>query len=119
MKILVSQIAKTCHEVNRAYCQSIGDNSQAPWEASPEWQKQSIINGVIFHLDNPGAGPDSSHENWLKDKAKDGWTWGAEKDVEKKQHPCFVPYRELPAAQQLKDSLFKAVVDSLRLSAVR
>jgi len=25
-------IAKVCHEANRAYCESIGDNSQLSWE---------------------------------------------------------------------------------------
>lgn len=28
----MDRIAKMAHEVNRAYCQSIGDNSQLPWE---------------------------------------------------------------------------------------
>ena len=26
------EIARVCHEVNRAYCQAIGDNSQPTWE---------------------------------------------------------------------------------------
>lgn len=45
------QIARIAHETNRAYCESIGDNSQPPWQDAPDWQKLSAINGVKFHLE--------------------------------------------------------------------
>jgi hypothetical protein len=38
-----SNIAKVCHEANRAYCQTISDNSQLPWEQAKEWQRASAI----------------------------------------------------------------------------
>jgi len=38
----IEDIAKVAHEVNRAYCISIGDNSQQSWECSPEWQKKVL-----------------------------------------------------------------------------
>ena len=38
-----NQIAKVCHETNRAYCQATGDFSQPVWELAPEWQKQSVM----------------------------------------------------------------------------
>ena len=107
------QIAQVCHESNRAYCSSIGDNSQPPWESAPDWQKSSAIKGVQFHLKNPNAGPSCSHESWLKEKADNGWKYGPVKDPEKKEHPCFVPYDSLPREQRLKDYLFTAVVHAL------
>jgi len=108
----IELIAKTCHEVNRVYCQSLGDQSQPIWELAPEWQKQSAKDGVLFHMNNPEAGPEGSHENWMKTKFEDGWIYGETKDPEKKTHPCLVPYRELPAEQQFKDAFFIAVVRS-------
>ena len=108
----IEQIAKTCHEVNRAYCKSIGDDSQPQWKDAPEWQKQSAISGVSYHMKNPDSKPEDSHNNWLKDKEADGWQYGLVKDPEKKEHPCFVPYDQLPAEQQTKDALFIAVVRS-------
>lgn len=98
------KIAEIVHEVNRIYCSSIGDNSQPSWEDAPEWQKQSMINGVNYKLANLSATPQEMHENWLKVKTEDGWTYGEVKDVEKKTHPCFLPYAELPADQKVKDS---------------
>lgn len=102
--------AKAAHEANRAYCESLGDFSQVPWEHAPDWQRDSAINGVRHIADNPNASPAASHENWLREKERDGWKYGPVKDPEKKEHPCFVPYHELPEAQKMKDAIFVAVV---------
>ena len=106
----IEQTAKMCHEVNKAYCEAIGDHSQVSWREAPEWQQDSAINGVIFHLNNPDAKPEDSHNNWWKQKIADGWQYGPVKDAEKKEHPCMVPYEELPLEQRVKDHLFIAIV---------
>jgi hypothetical protein len=110
----VEEIAKVCHEVNKAYCEAIGDNSQPTWEDAPEWQKSSAIEGVTFHIANPTAGPDHSHISWMNQKTKEGWKYGPVKDADKKEHPCYVPYHELPKEQQAKDYLFRQIVHSLK-----
>lgn len=107
----VLDVARLCHNVNRIYCQSIGDFSQPEWDDAPEWQRESAVNGVIFHLSNPGAGPAASHLNWLKEKTEQGWVYGPVKDPDLKEHPCCVPYEDLPKAQQFKDALFVAVIE--------
>jgi len=104
------QIAQVCHAANTAYCESIGDHSQKSWDEAEEWQRQSAIEGVKFALANPDAPASAQHEAWLRDKEVDGWVYGEVKDAEKKTHPCIVPYDQLPAAQRLKDYLFKAIV---------
>lgn len=109
----IEHIARICHEVNRAYCASQGDNSQVPWHEAPDWQKNSAIAGVQFILKNPDAGPERSHESWLEEKRRDGWTYRPIKDAAAKQHPCFVPYQELPAAQKAKNYIFGAIVRAL------
>lgn len=110
----VEQIAKVAHEVNKAFCESIGDTSQPSWNDAPEWQKSSAINGVNFHLNNPDASPSASHESWLKQKEEEGWKYGAIKNPEAKEHPCFIPYDQLPVEQRSKDYLFKQVIHSLK-----
>lgn len=109
-----TDIAKVAHEVNKAYCESIGDNSQTDWENAPDWQKSSAVNGVQFHLDNPNATPSASHESWLKQKTEEGWKHGSVKDPEKKEHPCFLPYEQLPTEQKSKDYLFRQIIHSLK-----
>ena len=101
--MIIEQIAQVAHEINKAYCEAIGDNSQPTWNDAPEWQKNSAIKGVIFHLENPNAGPDASHNSWLKQKEEEGWKYGAVKNPETKEHPCFVPYEQLPVEQKAKD----------------
>ena len=110
----INEIAEVCYEVNRAYCKSLGDTSHAIWSLAPEWQKETNVKGVEFHIENPNSTPQSSHESWLTEKAKNGWKFGLKKDPEKKEHPCFVPYLQLPFEQKAKDFIFLSVVRSLQ-----
>ena len=107
-----TQVARVCHETNRAFCATIGDNSQKPWEEAEAWQRESAVKGVAFALDNPTAPASSQHDAWLADKLRDGWKYGPVKDATRKEHPCIVPYDQLPVEQRLKDYLFKAIVSA-------
>lgn len=109
----ILEIAKVCHEANRAYCEALGDHSQPTWEAAPKWQKDSALNGVRFCLMNHDAPPSANHDNWLEMKRREGWTYGPVKDAEAKTHPCFVTYAELPVEQKAKDYIFKAIVAAM------
>src|SRR5437868_3368170 len=99
----IEQIAQIAHETNRAYCETIADYSQPEWLNAPGWQRQSARKQVEFHLKAHAAGvtpsPSASHDSWLEEKRADGWKYGPIKDAEKKEHPCFVPYDELPYEQ--------------------
>lgn len=106
-------IARVCHEANRAFCQSIGDNSQKAWDDAEEWQRESAVNGVQFAFANPGLSAEDQHEAWVADKLRAGWQYGPVKNAEKKEHPCLVLYQRLPPEQQMKDHLFRAIVKAL------
>lgn len=112
--IEVARIAAVCHEANKAWCECNDDFSQKSWEKAEEWQRTSAVNGVRFRLDNPDSPPSASHDNWSAEKLAGGWVYGEIKDVEKKTHPCLVPFEELPEFQQKKDRLFQAIVDALK-----
>ena len=107
----LSIAAAVSHEANRAYCLSIGDASQPHWEDAPEWQRNSAIKGALGAID--GATPENSHEGWLAEKEATGWKYGPKKDPDKKEHPCMVPYSDLPEGQKVKDHLFTAVVKAV------
>lgn len=111
---LVIMLAKICHEANKAYCQMIGDFSHQPWESCGAEMQMSVIDGVRFHLQDPDREVSTSHENWLKFKAANGWTYGEVKDAAKKEHPCFVPFEQLPETDKRKSYLFKSIVDTFR-----
>lgn len=109
----IEDIARICHEANRAYCIAIGDNSQPHWEDAPEWQRSSAIAGVRARQTNPSITAAQLHQSWVNEKLRDGWRWGAVKDAEKKEHPCMVPYSDLPLEQKVKDHLFNAVLNAV------
>jgi hypothetical protein len=111
----VEDIAAICHDANRTLCLLQGDFSQVAWPSAPDWQKKSAIAGVEFHLRQHvrPVPPSASHESWLREKEADGWKYGPVKDADKKEHPCFVPYDELPPEQKAKDYLFGAIVSAL------
>jgi len=111
--LTIQAIAEVCHEANRGYCRTLGDDSQQQWSDAPAWQRESAITGVRFSLDNPDAPPSASHDSWLAEKAAAGWTYGEVKDADAKTHPCCVPYDSLPIEQRLKDALFQSVVKAL------
>lgn len=106
----ILETARLCHEVNRGYCEALGDTSQVPWEDAPGWQRESAVAGVQAIINHPEMTPQQSHAQWMLQKVQDGWMYGSVKDAEKKTHPCLVPYAELPQHQRLKDVLFGAVV---------
>lgn len=110
----VIDIAKVCHQANKAWCEANNDFTQQNWEDAEEWQQDSAISGVEFRLTNPDAKEDAQHNAWMEDKIKYGWVYGEVKDAEKKTHPCLVPFEQLPEFQQKKDKLFCAIVDALK-----
>lgn len=110
----IETIASICHAANRQYCESLGDSSQNDWKLSPPWQIEASIAGVKFRLKNIHGTPEEQHNAWLKDKREAGWKYGLVKDIEKKEHPCFLPYSQLPELQKVKDVIFISIVDGLK-----
>lgn len=106
----VEDIARACHEENRLYCQTLGDESQPIWDNAPDWQKDSSLTGVINVLRNPSMTPEGSHLSWLMQKANEGWKYGEVKDTDAKTHPCMVPFLELSEEHRKKDEIFIATV---------
>ena len=106
-------VAEVAHSINKAICEAAGDHTQPDWAEAPDWQKQSAVNGVSFHMANPDASASASHENWMAEKIADGWIHGPVKDPDLKRHPCIVPYDELPFEQRVKDHAFRAIVHAL------
>ena len=43
------------------------------------------------------------HDTWAKGRMDAGWTFGPVRDDAKKQHPCLVPYCELPESEKAYD----------------
>ena len=103
--------ARICHEINREWCAYNGDDSQPSWDDAPQWQRDSAIAGIRFHVANPDAGDSASHDSWMRQKVAEGWVYGEVKDPEATPptHHCIVPFEQLPRDQQFKDRLFRTI----------
>ncbi|HEX8748607.1 MAG TPA: RyR domain-containing protein [Pyrinomonadaceae bacterium] len=109
----IEQVARVAHEAKAALCDCIGEDSKGSWDDAPDWQRESAIGGVRFHLENPDAQPHAIHERWMREKLESGWRYGRLKDGEARTHPCILPFEQLPPEQKAKDRLFKAIVLAL------
>jgi hypothetical protein len=116
MEFSAEQIARVCHDANRALALASGEDPATvwpSWDDAPASIQESAIVGVQHALE--GATPEQLHESWLETKRRDGWTFGEVRDNDAKRHPCLVPYHELPEQQKTKDDLFVAIVNTLEL----
>jgi len=111
--ISIEEIARVVHQVNKAYCQAIGDKTQVSWEDAPEWQKESAFDGILKIVENPEQTPEQSHEAWMLKKQQDGWRYGPIKDEKLMTHPAMVPYSDLSVEARAKDYIFSEIVKEL------
>lgn len=114
-KVDIQRTAIVAHETNRIWCLANGDMSQPLWDDAPDWQKESAIKGIEFHMANPNAGDSASHDSWMAQKIADGWVYGEIKNAEATPptHPCIVPFDQLPKVDQVKDALFRSIVHAI------
>jgi hypothetical protein len=45
----------------------------------------------------------NAHEIWAQQRLRDGWKFGPRRDDLAKQHPCLVPYEDLPESEKAYD----------------
>lgn len=102
--------ARAAHEANRVLCGAIGQSDYGPWDEADKGIQASVLAGVKAVRQNPARTPRESHEAWCKFKLEQGWKFGPEKSLHRKEHPNLVPYEKLPIAEQSKDAIFLAVV---------
>jgi hypothetical protein len=46
---------------------------------------------------------ENAHEIWARQRLRDGWRYGPRRDDDRKEHPCLVPYAELPESEKAYD----------------
>ena len=46
---------------------------------------------------------ENTHEVWAKERLEQGWRWGPVRSDAKKEHPCLIPYEDLPESEKVYD----------------
>jgi ryanodine receptor 2 len=52
------------------------------------------------------------HEVWAATRIAEGWKYGPKRNDERKEHPCLVPYSELPETEKEYDR--KTAIETLK-----
>lgn len=47
----------------------------------------------------------NTHDNWAKERISNGWRYGPIRDDYNKEHPCLVPYEQLPEDEKDYDRI--------------
>ena len=55
---------------------------------------------------------ENAHDVWARQRLAEGWRRGPKRDDQRKEHPCLVPYSELPESE--KDYDRSAVQQTLK-----
>lgn len=105
----VEAIAKIYHQASKAYSETLGDYSGEDWHLMDDEYKK-ITCEAVDSLITEDLTPRSVHEYWFEFRSKHGWKYGPIADKEKKEHPYFMPYDELPIEKRRRDSLLYEIV---------
>lgn len=74
------------------------------YEISKE-RLESLTAGTEWALSHPTATEEDNHNEWMKAKELQGYTYGEKLDIDKKTHPSMVPFNELPPVEKRKDTM--------------
>jgi len=105
----ILDIAMKCNETVKLWYIAYG-NEWKDWDELSDKEKNNIIGGVKYLLENQGLPKSVLHDNWVESKIKDGWKVGLLRDTDNKIHEYLVPYEQLPSFPKMKIGLFYDVV---------
>lgn len=112
MKISDIDIARVCHETNRALQNVLGDPCPSdPWDALSSDARQASIYGV--HQAQQGKSPEEMHDLWMSFMIDHGWKYGEKKNEVERTHPNILPFNHISEGEQLKDKIFLTIVHHL------
>ena len=112
MKISNVDIARVCHETNRALQNVLGDPCPSePWDALSAEARALSLYGV--HQAQQGRSPEEMHQLWMSFMFEHGWKYGEKKNEVEKTHPNLVSFDHLSEDEQLKDKVFISIVSHL------
>jgi len=73
--------------------------------------KDVILSAELLDLTEQLA--ENAHEVWAAGRVSEGWTYGTERNDQKKETPCLVPYSELTESEKSYDR--NTALETLRL----
>lgn len=111
-------LANVCHAAIRAFSETMGDFTQAPWEHSPAWHQSVMVECVTFVV-SKASDVNQIHEYWCDQMEKRGWKYGLVLNNDTKEHPNLKKFNDISFEEQLKYAIFMANVIAISPAMVR
>ena len=73
----------------------------APYKPKPIDTSKVTLPSPLLDLTERLA--EHAHELWAKQRIKDGWRFGGVRNDAAKEHPCLIPYDDLPDSEKAYD----------------
>ena len=74
-----------------------------PYKPTPIETSSIILPAELSALTERLA--ENAHDLWAEQRLAQGWSYGTQRNDEQKQHPCLVPYNQLPDSEKEYDRL--------------
>jgi len=107
----VDRIAQVAHAAIRAHQVAHGQKPHPEWGDAEEWMRESSRDAVRAALEDPTPG--AQHNRWMEERKAQGWTYGPERDDQKKHNPNMIDYEELSLFEKQKDLIIIALAQAL------
>ncbi len=107
----VDRIAQVAHAAIRAHQVAHGQKPHPEWTDAEEWMRESSRDAVRAALEDPTPG--AQHTRWMEERKAQGWTYGPERDDQKKHNPNMIDYEELSLFEKQKDMIIIALAQAL------
>jgi hypothetical protein len=82
------------------------------FESISDNRKQYLYDNIKAVIANPTITAKDMHDEWMRVRVEDGWTYSKTTDRNNKKHDCLVEYEVLDFKQKLKDHL---VVETIKM----
>jgi hypothetical protein len=109
-KEFINSAARLAYAAVRGYYAQVSPEQLKPWDQLPAWEKDEQVDCVWYLIENPAAGPDAIHTNWLNYRIAEGWKIGAHFDLHAKKSPMMCTWDELGPVHQAEYGIFREVV---------
>lgn len=77
----------------------------ADWNNLTEESKEASVKAFKEIMEGDFQNAEDLHNLWMRIKVDNGWTLG-EFNLEKKTHPCIIPYADLIPSEKAKDEIW-------------
>lgn len=110
--MVIYKIAQECHKMHNLICKSQGEPTRE-WSDLPKAHIDTITSSIQLIQEGKVNDPKDSHNNFMRKKLDDGWTWGEKWCDVNKTNPRLCLFENMTPINLLKEEVFIATVKML------